>query len=162
MNPLSLPYRRHVEAAKGWCELHAFDEANAELEQVTSECRAHPDVLEVRWLACANLEKWEAALDLANAIARSVPNEPKGTYLASSLRELGRKNEAFTSPAPSGGPVPLRRDVVLYDLACVCCLLGQVEDARAWLGKAIDVGGDELKKRALDDPDLEPVWTEQW
>jgi hypothetical protein len=29
---------------------------------------------------------------------------------------------------------------------------------RTWLAKAIDVGGKEVKLRALDDPNLEPVW----
>ena len=32
------------------------------------------------------------------------------------------------------------------------------DEGRIWLGRAIDVGGDELKKRELDDPDLEPIW----
>jgi hypothetical protein len=32
-------------------------------------------------------------------------------------------------------------------------------EARAWLRKAIDVGdAKEIKLRALDDPDLEPLW----
>jgi len=28
------------------------------------------------------------------------------------------------------------------------------------LGKAIELGGNEIKLRALDDPDLEPLWRE--
>ena len=27
-----------------------------------------------------------------------------------------------------------------------------------WCPKAIDAGGDKIKLRALDDPDLEPIW----
>jgi tetratricopeptide (TPR) repeat protein len=37
-----------------------------------------PNVLEVRWQIYVSLEKWEDALDLANAVARALPNEPKG------------------------------------------------------------------------------------
>jgi hypothetical protein len=34
-----------------------------------------------------------------------------------------------------------------------------LEEARAWLRKAIDLGDEkEIKLRALDDPDLEPLW----
>ena len=31
-------------------------------------------------------------------------------------------------------------------------------EASAWLGRAVEVGGKEIKQRALDDPDLEPLW----
>ena len=96
MKPLSLSDRRHVEAAKGWCELHAFTEANAELEEVAAEQRAQPHVLEVRWQVYANIENWEGALELANAIARMLPSRPDGyIYTASSLRDLGREDEAL-------------------------------------------------------------------
>jgi hypothetical protein len=49
-------------------------------------------------------------------------------------------------------------EIILYDLACVCCALKRPDEARAWLAKAIEAGGDEIKKRALDDTDLKPVW----
>jgi hypothetical protein len=88
MQPLKLGDRRHVEAAKGWCALHAFEDANQELEQVAPEFRAHPDVLEVRWQVCANLGKWDKALELANALARKAPGPQGYIYAASSLREL--------------------------------------------------------------------------
>jgi hypothetical protein len=48
--------------------------------------------------------------------------------------------------------------IILYDLACICCALKREEEARDWLGKAIEAGGNEIRKRSLDDPDLEPLW----
>jgi hypothetical protein len=36
--------------------------------------------------------------------------------------------------------------------------LKRVDEARSWLGKAVDSDGNALKMRALDDPDLEPIW----
>ncbi len=36
----------------------------------------------------------------------------------------------------------------------------RVKEARTWLGKAIEPGGKEIKLRARDDPDLEPLWRE--
>ena len=50
-----------------------------------------------------------------------------------------------------------QEEVVLYDLACACYLLGELTAAISWLEKAIDLSGEAPEKRALDDPDLEPV-----
>jgi len=48
-----------------------------------------------------------------------------------------------------------------YDMACFCRRMNRVEDARQWLEKAFAVGDSkELKLKALDDPDLEPLWRE--
>ncbi|MCL4180230.1 MAG: tetratricopeptide repeat protein [Verrucomicrobia bacterium] len=161
MKPLDQDDRRHVEASKGWCELHSFLEANEELEQVQPQNRAHPDVLEARWQVYANLEKWDGALELASALMRMMPSKPEGyLYTASSLQELGRKEESLQTLLTAVERFPAD-EIVLYDLACLCCLLGRVEDARRWLAKAIEVGGDEVKLRALDDTDLEPLWKQQ-
>jgi hypothetical protein len=86
MTPLAPPDSIHLEAAQGWCELHAFAEADAELDKITASLRAHPSVLEVRWQIHANLEKWAGALDIASAIVKMVPDWPSGwIYRASSL-----------------------------------------------------------------------------
>jgi hypothetical protein len=45
-----------------------------------------------------------------------------------------------------------------YNLARICCALGQVEEARQWLAKALEIGGAELKLQALDDEELAAVW----
>jgi hypothetical protein len=60
MKELELHDQRHLEAAQGWCELHAFAEADAELDNITASLRAHPNVLEVRWQIYANLERWRS------------------------------------------------------------------------------------------------------
>ncbi len=49
MKPLEPPDSLHLRAAQGWCELHAFSEADAELDNIAASLRAHPLVLEVRW-----------------------------------------------------------------------------------------------------------------
>jgi hypothetical protein len=49
-------------------------------------------------------------------------------------------------------------EIILYDQACVCCSMERIEEARDWLGRAIEAGGNEIKLKALDDPDLEPLW----
>ena len=49
-------------------------------------------------------------------------------------------------------------EIIPYDLACVCCGLKRLDEARSWLAKAIEAGGNAIKLKALDDPDLEPIW----
>jgi hypothetical protein len=47
-----------------------------------------------------------------------------------------------------------------YNLACYACQLGDLKQAWQWLSKAIDLAGKtDLRQQALDDPDLEPLWT---
>ena len=43
-------------------------------------------------------------------------------------------------------------------MACYACVLGNKEEARGLLGKAIELGDDAVKTQALEDPDLQGVW----
>jgi hypothetical protein len=45
MTPLAPPDSLHLQAAQCWCQLHAFAEADAELDNITASLRAHPKVL---------------------------------------------------------------------------------------------------------------------
>src|ERR1044071_1726377 len=49
MKPLVDSDLRQVRAAQGWLELGDYLSADAELDEITPELRAHPDVLKVRW-----------------------------------------------------------------------------------------------------------------
>lgn len=163
VKPLERPDSLYLEAAKGWCELHSFLDANEELEKISPVLRAHPSVLEVRWQVYANLEKWDGALEIATALTKMRPDWPNGwIYRASSLTELNRQQEAHETLSEAATRFP-SDEIILYDLACVCCALKRFDKAREWLGKAVGAGGSAIKLRALDDPDLEPIWksTEQ-
>jgi tetratricopeptide (TPR) repeat protein len=160
VKPLVPPDSLHLQAAQGWCELHAYAEADAELDNIASSFRAHPKVLEVRWQIYANLEKWAGALDIASAIMKLVPDWPSGwIYGASSLTELNRHQEAYETLSAAAA-LFTKDEIIPYDLACVCCVLKRFDEARTWLRKAIEAGGNAVKLRALDDPDLEPLWKE--
>jgi tetratricopeptide (TPR) repeat protein len=158
MPPLQPPDSLHLQAAKGWCELHAFSEANEELEKISPALRTHPSVLEVRWQLYANLEKHESALEIASGIVTVRPDWANGwIYKASSLTELKRHLEAHETLSAAAARFP-GDEIIPYDLACVCCALKCVDEARRWVSKAIEVGGEEIRRRALDDLDLEPLW----
>jgi predicted Zn-dependent protease len=129
MKPLEPPDSLHLQAAHGWCELHSFQEANDELEKIAPTLRAHPSVLEVRWQICANLEKWDGALDTASAIVTARPDWANGwIYKASSMTELNRHQEAYETLRASAARFP-GDEIIPYDLACVCCALKRVTHA---------------------------------
>ena len=75
---LEPPDSLHFQAAQGWLELGNPIEANEELEKVTASLRAHPDVLKVRWEIYAAAKKWEAALDISDALVQLEPEDPLG------------------------------------------------------------------------------------
>src|ERR1039458_8915528 len=62
MQNLELQDRRYLEAAEGWLGLGNFLEANEELECITPQMRAHPDVLCMRWNVYAQAKKWKMAV----------------------------------------------------------------------------------------------------
>jgi len=57
--------------------------------------------------------------------------------------------------------------VIAYNLSCYACQLHQLESARNWFKRALaadEKQKDALKKMALADDDLKPLWPEisQW
>jgi hypothetical protein len=68
-------------------------EANAELEKIAPELRAHPDVLEVRWTIYANARNWEPCVDIADAIIKLAPDPRRGCGVRNLL---GTCSNAFT------------------------------------------------------------------
>ena len=157
MKELPLEDQRHLEAAEGWVELGNHIEANKELEQITPESRGHPAVLEVRWRIYAKAKKWDAALDVASALIKMLPELPLGWgHRSYTLHELKRTEEARDNPMRVVDKFP-EDPIMRYNLACYECQLGRLEQAKNWLPKAFEVGDSkELKLMALTDPDLEP------
>lgn len=159
MKPLDHPDRLHLEAAQGWIGLGNYIEANEELEQITAQLRAHPDVLEVRWQIYAAAKKWEVCVDIAAAITTLAPDRPLGwIHRSYALHELKRTEEARDGLVPVVGKFP--DDATMrYNLACYECQLGRLKEARQWLEAAFDLGDSrEMKLAALDDEDLRPLW----
>lgn len=154
----TLDDKRHLLAAEGWLELGLHLEANAELEKIQPQLRAHPDVLELRWQIYAKEKKWEACVDIGNAVVRYAPDRPDGyIHRSFALHELKRTQEAFDQLLPVGEKFP-QVWTIPYNLACYCSQLNRLEEAGDWLKKAIAVDKEAVQKAALDDPDLKPLW----
>lgn len=157
VNTLQPPDSHHLAAAKGWLELLAFDDAAREVEAIAPTLREHPDVLEVRWALAANSGNWQNALAIAVSLTSLMPDKSEGwIYQGSALAELGKHGEAHTVLLQGHDRCP-QDEILAYDLACVCCALDREDEALQWIRKAIAVAGEELRQRALEDPDLERI-----
>ncbi|MCX6927107.1 MAG: tetratricopeptide repeat protein [Verrucomicrobia bacterium] len=162
MPPLVPPDSLHLQAAEGWVGLGDYASANDELEQFSPASRAHPEVLQLRWRICATAKKWDVCLDIATTLTTMTPERRFGwIHRAHALDKLGRTLEAkdmllsVVDDFESNSTLP-------YHLAQYCARLGQIDQAKQWLGKALLAADgleavNRLRKMALEDPDLEPL-----
>jgi len=156
--PLEPPASFHLRAAKGWLELGNHVEADAELDEIKPVLRWHPDVLDVRWHIYAAAKKWERCLDIANAMINLAPDFSEAwTHRSYALHELKRTQEAFDQLLPAAGTFP-KVWTIPYNLACYLAQLGRLDESRKWLNKAMVADEDAVKRIALEDPDLKPLW----
>ena len=159
--PLPLPDQRLLDAAQGWLGLCDFLAANEELDNITPSLRAHPVVLAVRCEIYAKAKKWDGAVEIANTLVKMLPNN-----LAAWI------NLAYATRRKTGGSLTEAKKILLeaepkfpsaylirYNLACYDCQLGNLKEALVWLERAIDLAGEEdIRLKALEDKDLEPLW----
>jgi len=150
-----------LNAAVGWLGLGNYLAANEELERIEARLRAHPDVLQTRCHVCVLAKQWDAVLAIAEVLVKIVPERPSVWIdRSNALHFLGRYSEAYDKLTPA---LKLFPDNWLfpYNLACFCSRMGKLDDSRQLLAKAIELDKQhEVKLRALDDPDLEPLWKE--
>jgi tetratricopeptide (TPR) repeat protein len=163
MQRIEPPDMHYLSAAIGWMELGVSAEAEIELDKISAPQQSHPDVLEVRWLVLAQLKRWEGALAVARALLKGAPNRCSGwLHQAYSLRRVSKNGlqQAWDALLPAYDKFP-REPTIPYNLSCYACQLEQLEEARAWLKRALKLGDKQrIKQMALDDPDLEPLWKE--
>jgi len=151
--------RHNLQAAQGWLELGNHVEAAAELERIPASKRSHPEVLQLRWHIYAKTNNWVACVDIARATQQLAPSEPAGwIHHSYALHELKRTQEAFDNLLPVAVKFP-NEATVFYNLAYYTCQLGHLDASRSWLEKAFNLDrSEERKLRAMDDPDLAPLW----
>jgi tetratricopeptide (TPR) repeat protein len=159
MKPIDPPDKHHLLAAQGWLELGNDLEAFSELEKISPELSVHPEVLKVRRQIYVKNKNWITALQIARTIVQSEPN-----HLFSRIYEAYDPYASRRSPAEVDGPaaegvrLPLFF-AVPYNLACYACQLGNLEEAWEWFQMALEMSdAHEIRKLALKDPDLEPLW----
>jgi tetratricopeptide (TPR) repeat protein len=159
MKPFAWPDSHHLAAAQGWLELGNHLEAFEELECITPQLRAHPHVLKLRWEIYAKARHWFAAMNVAAALVRLLPDEVDGwIHRSFALHELKRTAEARDLLLPAVAKFPKEASIP-YNLACYETQLGNSAQGKEWLEKAFALDATkELKLQFLSDPDLEPLW----
>lgn len=158
---LEPPNLHHLNAAEGWLGLGNATEAECELQKLSPEAETHPEVLRVRYHFHQLKKQWEPAAEAAQLLCQVVPESPFGwIHLAYALHELKRTREAYQVLLPVADRFP-EEYVIPYNLACYCCQMGNVAEARAWLHKASALGGREtIRQMARTDPDLQGMRAE--
>ena len=148
-------------AAEGWLELGDWHSANAELDNITAERRAHPDVLEVRWQVSAKAGKWDACVDIGKALTQLAPDRAVSwIHHAFALHELKRTKEAWDVLSPVAHRFPTE-STMPYNLACYAAQMENLIEARDLLAQAFKLGdAKQMKLIAMDDPDLAALWQE--
>jgi predicted Zn-dependent protease len=163
MNRLEPPDTHYFTAAVGWVELGNPAEARTELAHISAAQQEHPDVLELRWSIAASEKQWAEALQIAQVLVRRAPKRSSGwLHQAYALRRVpnGGIQQAWEALLPASDKFP-KEVTIPFNLSCYACQLQQLEMARDWLRRAVAVGGKEkIKRMALNDSDLEPLWAE--
>ncbi len=163
MEKLEPPHSHSLSAADGWLELGNIAEARTELDRIPARLQNHPQVLEVRWTILAHEKNWPAALQTALDLLRADTGIFSGwLYHAYALRRApgGGLQAAWDALLPALEKFP-RNATIPYNLACYACQLRRLDEARALFQTAIKAGGrEQIKRLALQDADLEPLWAE--
>ncbi len=163
MRPLEPPETHHLSAAMGWLGLGNVGEAQVELERIGPGFQNHPDVLELRWCMCAEQQRWEDGLQIARSLLHHAPERSSGwLHQAYALRRVpeGSVKAAWKALLPAFDKFP-QESIISFNLSCYACQMRQLDAARVWLKRALVIGGkSKIKKMALQDADLEPLWGE--
>ena len=133
-----------------------------ELASLQPDSRNCTCVLELEWGIHAEREDWTAAAATAQRLIDLAPTHEFGwVHRAYALRRqpggsVGHAREALL-PALERFP---RSQIIAYNLACYATQLGRPDEGWEWYLRAVQISGGtgQIRKMALLDPDLEPLW----
>jgi tetratricopeptide (TPR) repeat protein len=155
--PFEPPDRQYWEAAVGYVELGMFLDADAELERIDPFNRAAPEVLAIRIAIYQGLKEWGAMREIAKRLAEFQPEEVQWVvsyaYASRRAESIAAAKEILLN-AEAKFP---KETIIKYNLACYCCQMGDVENAKNYLKKAFEIDSS-WRSLALEDEDLKPLW----
>jgi tetratricopeptide (TPR) repeat protein len=156
--PLGQLDLRHLSAAHGYMELDMFEAANAELEEIDPLCRHLPEVLDSRVVIYQGLQKWELMAIVARKLVEWNPGEAAYfLHLAYASRRAASLHVAHAILIHAAELHP-GDGLIQFNLACYESQIGHLDQAKAHLKRATKID-PKFKLMALEDPDLEPLWT---
>ncbi|HEX8371470.1 MAG TPA: hypothetical protein VF585_01715 [Chthoniobacterales bacterium] len=150
---------RILQAAEGYGELGMFDEALAELDSLPPKQQTELRVAQARMFLLLQFKQFRSALEVSRQICEDHPNLPVGfIHTAFCLHELGQTLEA--REILIAGPQSLLEEATYYyNLACYNAVLGEMQQARAYLKTSFKMN-KKFRELAEHDPDLSAIWQE--
>jgi Flp pilus assembly protein TadD len=134
-----------------------LEDAALALEEIAPEDKHRNEVLGARVILYMATKKWDMAVAVASHLVKIEPkNEAWWISLAHSIRrsEGVEKAEAVLLRARAIHP---KVAMIAFNLACYASVTGRMEEAKEQLRRAIDLDKD-MRKLALEDEDLKPLW----
>lgn len=148
---------KQLQAAVGYLELGMLVEANDEIENLAPDLKTSSPVLGVRMQIYRAAEKWPLMEVVARELLKRHSNEPVYWHdLAWAVRRADSINAAQKILLDASNRFP-NDAMTHFNLGCYACQLGDIEEAKTRVGRAIELDA-KFKMLALDDPDLEPLW----
>lgn len=146
--------RKHLDYALGYLGLNLLTEARAELALIKPADRETPDVLLVEIELAMAKSAWSRVITLAAKVTRDVPGlERPWIAWAYALREKQAVGDAYDILIMAEEVLEKTSPLLDYNLACYCCLMGDLTEARRRLKRAC-AREPEWKTEAAADPDL--------
>ena len=158
---MPLPWNdlRRLSAAEGYAELGMYPEADGEITQIGSALQMTAGVLALRLCIYAGQEKWEVMQVVAKQLAESNPNDIQWAiwwaYAAGRTESIDAAKSILTEALQSHP----NSASIHYSLGCYESRLQHFKVAKRHLARAIQLDS-RLKRVALSDEDLEPLWLE--
>ena len=148
--------QRRLLAASGFAELSLFQEAVQELEELPEVSKELPTVLVV-WLEIyQHWQKWSEAESVALRLLEMEPGEPGWPIaLAYAIRRARGLVFAKEILLQAGDKFP-NCGIIQFNLACYAAQLGQLDEARQRLSRAVQLD-QEFASMAKTDADLGPI-----
>lgn len=147
----------HLTVADGYLELSMHQEALDALDQIAPETKHERcQVILKRLVILEMMEDWVESGKVAREAIQSLSNYSSDLYLkgAYAIRRAEGVESALQF-LKSGEPCCHYTSLWWFYLGCYYCVLGQFDEAKAHVYKAVGFG-----KRALEEEDLKPLWEE--
>jgi predicted Zn-dependent protease len=151
-----MKFEKQLLAAEGYSELGLDEEALAQLDELSEQEQDLLQALRMRIDILLRKRDWQTSLRLSLRMCELHPKESGGYINAAyCLREMGRTLEAKQTLLD--GPASLLNDATYYyNLACYESLLGNLNEAKAYLHASFRLKRS-LRDLAKTDADLERI-----
>ncbi len=147
---------KQIRAAEGYAELGMQEDALAQLDRLSPEDQQNSLTLQTRVKILLQLRRWRTALELSERLGELCPQESFGfIHAAFCLHELGQTADA-KEVLLAGPPCLLDEPLYYYNLGCYDAILGNLDQARAYLRASFRLN-KAFRDAARNDPDLASI-----